>query len=69
MGFIFSKFSKLGSGAKHPLNQTPPPQLLRQTNFSNPSTPFGLATAPPASPAPNPPASPVCESDLILLNV
>ena len=39
MGFIFSKFSKLGSGAK-----TPPSQWLRGTNFSNPPTPFGLAT-------------------------
>ena len=36
MGFIFSKFSKLGSGAK--------PYPLRKTNFSNPPTPFGLAT-------------------------
>ena len=43
MGFIFSKFSKLGSGAKPP-PKTPPPQCLKQTNFSNPPTPFGLAT-------------------------
>ena len=27
-----------------PPPQTPPPQWLRQTNFSNPPTPFGLAT-------------------------
>ena len=43
MGFIFFKFSKLGSGAKPP-PQTPPLQWLRQTNFSNPPTPCGLAT-------------------------
>ena len=43
MGFIFSKFSKLGSGAKPP-SPNPSPQWLRQTNFSNPPTPFGLAT-------------------------
>ena len=43
MGFIFSKFSNLGSEAKPP-SPNPSPQWLRQTNFSNPPTPFGLAT-------------------------
>ena len=43
MGFIFSKFSKLGRGLC-PTPQIPSPQWMRQTNFSNPPTPFGLAT-------------------------